>query len=118
MTGSDETQWIAVAPGRMPTAFATSSGEASPVLDGCAEYDAAPCPSQQVVPQRAPREGMHPWAADHSDPTLGVRHGVAGEQGSDVAPGTARRARLLKHKAGSGRNAYLTKSCVQLGARF
>ena len=39
-----------------------------------AEYDAVPGSSQQAVPYRAPREGLHPWAAGHTDPhsSLGV----------------------------------------------
>jgi metal-dependent amidase/aminoacylase/carboxypeptidase family protein len=33
-----------------------------------AEYDAVPGNSQQVVPHQAPRAGLHPWAAGHTDP--------------------------------------------------
>src|SRR5271155_3488302 len=54
--------------GGMPTAFAASWGEGSPVLGGYAEYDAVPGQSQQVVPHQAPREGLHPWTAGHTDP--------------------------------------------------
>lgn len=61
--------------GGMPTAFAATwrNGE-GPVVGGYAEYDAVPGNSQQVVPYRAPREGLHPWAAGHTDPhsALGV----------------------------------------------
>jgi aminobenzoyl-glutamate utilization protein B len=60
--------------GGMPTAFVASYGEGSPVLGAYAEYDAVPGSSQQPVPFRAPREGLHPWAAGHTDPhsMLGV----------------------------------------------
>ncbi|SEF02505.1 aminobenzoyl-glutamate utilization protein B [Rhizobiales bacterium GAS188] len=54
--------------GEMPTAFAASWGKGGPVLGGYAEYDAVPGNSQQVVPYQAPREGLHPWAAGHTDP--------------------------------------------------
>ena len=54
--------------GGMPTAFAATWGSGSPVLGGYAEYDAVPGNSQQIVPHRAPREGLHPWAAGHTDP--------------------------------------------------
>ncbi|MBO0708546.1 MAG: amidohydrolase [Candidatus Dormibacteraeota bacterium] len=60
--------------GGMPTAFRATWGEGSPRLGTYAEYDAVPGNSQQVVPRRAPREGLHPWAAGHTDPhsMLGV----------------------------------------------
>jgi aminobenzoyl-glutamate utilization protein B len=54
--------------GEMPTAFAASWGKGGPVLGSYAEYDAVPGNSQQVVPYQAPREGLHPWAAGHTDP--------------------------------------------------
>ncbi len=54
--------------GGMPTAFAASWGSGSPVLGSYAEYDAVPGQSQQVVPYQAPREGLHPWTAGHTDP--------------------------------------------------
>jgi aminobenzoyl-glutamate utilization protein B len=38
------------------------------VLAGFSEYDAVPGNSQQVVPRPAPREGLHPYAAGHTDP--------------------------------------------------
>jgi aminobenzoyl-glutamate utilization protein B len=38
------------------------------VLGTYAEYDAVPGNSQQVVPHQAPRAGLHPWAAGHTDP--------------------------------------------------
>ena len=60
--------------GDMPTAFVARWGEGSPVLGTYAEYDAVPGNSQQAVPYRAPREGLHPWVAGHTDPhsALGV----------------------------------------------
>lgn len=54
--------------GGMPTAFVATFGEGKPVLGTYAEYDAVPGNSQQPVPYRAPREGLHPWAAGHTDP--------------------------------------------------
>jgi len=54
--------------GGMPTAFCARWGRSGPVLGSYAEYDAVPGNSQQVVPYRAPRAGLHPWAAGHTDP--------------------------------------------------
>jgi len=54
--------------GEMPTAFCARWGEGGPVLASFSEYDAVPGNSQQVVPYRAPREGLHPYAAGHTDP--------------------------------------------------
>src|SRR5215469_7411519 len=54
--------------GEMPTAFCARWGSSGPVLGAYAEYDAVPGNSQQVVPYRAPRAGLHPWAAGHTDP--------------------------------------------------
>ncbi|TCH98229.1 amidohydrolase [Roseococcus sp. SYP-B2431] len=82
--------------GDMPTAFAAkwTQGSGGPVLASFSEYDAVPGNSQQVVPYQAPREGVHPYAAGHTDPhsmlgtaaltgILGAKaamqqHGVAG----------------------------------------
>jgi len=60
--------------GGMPTAFMATFGEGRPLLGSYAEYDAVPENSQQPVPYRAPRKGLHPWAAGHTDPhsALGV----------------------------------------------
>jgi aminobenzoyl-glutamate utilization protein B len=60
--------------GGMPTAFAASWGDRGPTIGSFAEYDAVPGNSQQAVPYRAPREGLHPWAPGHTDPhsALGV----------------------------------------------
>ena len=54
--------------GGMPTAFAAHWGSGGPVLGSFAEYDAVPGNSQAVAPYRAPRPGLHPWAAGHTDP--------------------------------------------------
>ena len=54
--------------GGMPTAFVARWGQGGPALAGFAEYDAVPGNSQQVVPYPAPREGLHPYAAGHTDP--------------------------------------------------
>jgi aminobenzoyl-glutamate utilization protein B len=80
--------------GGMPTAFVARWGEGKPVVGAYAEYDAVPGNSQQPVPYQAPREGLHPYAAGHTDPhsMLGVgalsgvlaakaameRHGITG----------------------------------------
>ncbi|WP_159994224.1 amidohydrolase [Roseomonas sp. 18066] len=54
--------------GAMPTAFCARWGDSGPVLAGFSEYDAVPGNSQQVTPYEAPREGLHPYAAGHTDP--------------------------------------------------
>ena len=55
--------------GGMPTAFVAEwSNGAGPTLASFAEYDAVPGNSQQVVPREAPREGLHPYTAGHTDP--------------------------------------------------
>ncbi len=60
--------------GDMPTAFLASWGTRGPVIGSYAEYDAVPGNSQQSVPYQAPRDGLHPYAAGHTDPhsMLGV----------------------------------------------
>jgi aminobenzoyl-glutamate utilization protein B len=60
--------------GDMPTAFMATYGSGRPVIAGYAEYDAVPGFSQKPVPYRAPRDGLNPWAAGHTDPhsALGV----------------------------------------------
>ncbi len=64
--------------GGMPTAFVATWGQGGPVLASFSEYDAVPGNSQQVVPYRAPREGVHPYAAGHTDP-----HSVLGGNEED-----------------------------------
>ncbi|MFT4038622.1 MAG: amidohydrolase [Thermomicrobiales bacterium] len=72
----DEGFEVEVGSGEMPTAFMASwtQGSGGPVIGSYAEYDAVPGNSQQAVPYRAPREGLHPYAAGHTDPhsMLGV----------------------------------------------
>jgi len=60
--------------GEMPTAFCARWGEGGPLIGSYAEYDAVPGNSQAVVPYRQPRDGVHPYAAGHTDPhsMLGV----------------------------------------------
>jgi aminobenzoyl-glutamate utilization protein B len=60
--------------GGMPTAFVARWGRGRPVLATYAEYDAVPENSQDQVPYRCPRPGLHPWAPGHTDPhsSLGV----------------------------------------------
>jgi aminobenzoyl-glutamate utilization protein B len=73
--------------GDMPTAFmATWENGDGPVLGSYAEYDAVPGNSQQAVPYEAPREGVHRWAAGHTDPhsMLGVAT-LAGILGTKAA---------------------------------
>ena len=73
--------------GDMPTAFMATWGDGKPVLGSYAEYDAVPGNSQQVTPYQAPREGLHPWTAGHTDPhsMLGTAAltGDPGDQGRD-----------------------------------
>ncbi len=72
--------------GQMPTAFLATFGSGRPVIGTYAEYDAVPDNSQQQVPYQAPRAGLHPWAAGHTDPhsALGVA-ALAGILGTKAA---------------------------------
>jgi aminobenzoyl-glutamate utilization protein B len=54
--------------GGMPTAFLATYGKGKPVLATYAEYDAVPGNSQKPVTHKEPRDGLHPWAAGHTDP--------------------------------------------------
>lgn len=56
--------------GGMPTAFVArwEQGSGGAHIAGFSEYDAVPGNSQQVVPYPAPRAGLHPYAAGHTDP--------------------------------------------------
>lgn len=76
--------------GDMPTAFAARWGSGGPVLAGFSEYDAVPGNSQRVVPYPAPREGLHPYAAGHTDP-----HSVLGT--ASLAAMLATRAAFENH---------------------
>ncbi len=59
---------VEVGSGGMPTAFAARWGGGGPVVGSYAEYDAVPGNAQALVPHRAQRPGLHPWAAGHTDP--------------------------------------------------
>jgi aminobenzoyl-glutamate utilization protein B len=93
--------------GGMPTAFVASwsqgAGGAGPVLAGFSEYDAVPGNSQQVVPRQAPREGLHPYAAGHTDPhsTLGTASlaAVLGARAAMAAHGVAGTLKLFGEPA-------------------
>jgi aminobenzoyl-glutamate utilization protein B len=52
----------------MPTAFRATFGEGRPRIAAYAEYDAVPGNSQEAVPYRKPRDGVHEQAAGHTDP--------------------------------------------------
>ncbi|MCO6419152.1 amidohydrolase [Siccirubricoccus sp. KC 17139] len=54
--------------GEMPTAFVARWGQGGPVLASFSEYDAVPGQNQDVVPYPKPRDGLHPYAAGHTDP--------------------------------------------------
>lgn len=64
----DEGFEVEAGSGGMPTAFVASWGRGSPVIGTIVEYDAVPGYSQEPVPERRPRKGLHPWAAGHTDP--------------------------------------------------
>ena len=52
----------------MPTAFCARFGTGRPVIATYAEYDAVPGNSQDPVPYEKPRDGIHRYAAGHTDP--------------------------------------------------
>ena len=54
--------------GGMPTAFCARWGDGGPTIGSYAEYDAVPGNSQDRVPYEKPRDGVHRWAAGHTDP--------------------------------------------------
>ncbi|MBM3600738.1 MAG: amidohydrolase [Alphaproteobacteria bacterium] len=62
----------------MPTAFCATWGKGGPTLGAYAEYDAVPGTSQAAVPRRKPREGLHKWAAGHTDPHSALGLGALG----------------------------------------
>ena len=62
----------------MPTAFMATFGSGKPVIATYVEYDAVPGNSQQQVPYEAPREGVHRWAAGHTDPHSALGIGALG----------------------------------------
>jgi aminobenzoyl-glutamate utilization protein B len=79
--------------GGMPTAFKASFGEGRPVLGCYAEYDAVPENSQQPVSYKAPRAGLHPQAAGHTDPHSALGAGA-------LAGVLAAKAAMRKHGLG------------------
>lgn len=58
---------VEVGSGGMPTAFLARWGDRGPAIGMYAEYDASPGYSQDTVPHRAPRPGLHPWAPGFTD---------------------------------------------------
>jgi aminobenzoyl-glutamate utilization protein B len=64
--------------GGMPTAFCAAWGDEGPVIGGYAEYDAVPGNSQDPVPYQKPRDGVHRWAAGHTDPHSALGMGALG----------------------------------------
>ena len=64
--------------GGMPTAFCATWGKGGPVIGGYAEYDAVPGNSQDPVPFEQPRDGVHRWAAGHTDPHSALGVGALG----------------------------------------
>ncbi len=88
---------VEIGSGGMPTAFMATWGSGRPVIGAYAEYDAVPGNSQQPVPYQAPREGLHPYAAGHTDPHsmlgVGALTGVLAAKAAmerDGLPGTLR----------------------------
>lgn len=64
--------------GGMPTAFCAQWGDDGPLIGSFAEYDAVPGNSQERVPYEKPREGVHRWAAGHTDPHSALGIGALG----------------------------------------
>lgn len=75
----DEGFQVEAGSGGMDTAFHAWWGDEGPKIGMYAEYDASPGYSQDAVPFRKPREGLHPWAPGFTDAhcALGVG-GLAG----------------------------------------
>lgn len=65
----------------MPTAFLATwkNGRGGPTIASYAEYDAVPGNSQEPVPYKKPRAGLHKYAAGHTDP-----HSALGMSGTWV----------------------------------
>jgi aminobenzoyl-glutamate utilization protein B len=89
--------------GEMPTAFSATWGQGGPTLASFAEYDAVPGNSQQPAPYQAPRGGLHPWAAGHTDPhsSLGVAAlmGILGAKAAIEAHGLSGTLRFFGEPA-------------------
>jgi aminobenzoyl-glutamate utilization protein B len=67
----------------MPTAFLATwsnrkAGKKGPTIAAYAEYDAVPGNSQEPVPYEKPREGLHKYAAGHTDPHSALGVGALG----------------------------------------
>ncbi|QEX16152.1 hypothetical protein FRZ44_14440 [Hypericibacter terrae] len=62
----------------MPTAFRATFGKGKPVIATYAEYDAVPANSQDPVPYEKPRDGVHRYAAGHTDPHSALGIGALG----------------------------------------
>jgi aminobenzoyl-glutamate utilization protein B len=62
----------------MPTAFCATYGKGKPVIATYAEYDAVPGNSQDPVPYEKPRDGVHKYAAGHTDPHSALGLGALG----------------------------------------
>ena len=62
----------------MPTAFRATYGKGKPVVATYAEYDAVPGNSQDPVPFEKPRDGVHKYAAGHTDPHSALGLGALG----------------------------------------
>lgn len=62
----------------MPTAFKATFGKGKPVIATYAEYDAVPGNSQDPVPYEKPRDGVHKYAAGHTDPHSALGLGALG----------------------------------------
>ena len=93
-------------------------GTGGPVLAGFSEYDAVPGNSQQVVPRPAPREGLHPYAAGHTDPhsVLGTASlaAVLGAQGGDGGARRAGHAQAVRRAGGEGLRLQADPRCQGL----
>lgn len=75
----------------MPTAFVARFGSGKPVIASYAEYDAVPGNSQDPVPYEKPRDGVHRYAAGHTDPHSALGLGALGGV-------LAAKAAMKKHK--------------------
>jgi aminobenzoyl-glutamate utilization protein B len=66
--------------GTMPTAFLATwkNGKGGPTIASYAEYDAVPGNSQERVPYKKPRAGLHKYAAGHTDPHSALGCGALG----------------------------------------
>jgi len=89
----------------MPTAFCATweQGSGGPTIGCYAEYDAVPGTSQEAVPYRKPRAGVHLNAAGHTDPHsalgLGGLTGALAMQAAMQAHGIAGRIKFFGEPA-------------------